>query len=76
MVVVVSNLIYSQEINILHGYLITKQLFENTLELTVILSIANPTFSHWETFGGAHLASLWQNRVAVPTEYIAIISTH
>ena len=46
MVVVVSNLIYSQEINILHGYLITKQLFENTLELTVILSIANPTFSH------------------------------
>jgi len=61
--VLVTNLIHSQEIY-------------PQITLTVILSIAKSTFSHCETFGGAHVASLWQYRVALPTDYVGSILTH
>ena len=64
--VLVTNLIHSQEIYILHGYTLL-------ITLTVILSIAKSTFSHHETSGGAHLASFWQYRVALPTDYMGFI---
>jgi len=33
-------------------------------------------FSHCKTSGGAHVASLRQYRVALPTDYVGFIVTH